>query len=112
MLHEAAPPRKRNRNRGGSAFSPGLLAGSHNDLLLQMGGLISVGLLASFRRSTRPYTAGLPLHGRVFDAIRDRHSEQARENMAQLLTGTRQFLERELAGPVYEMAEEAGTAAR
>jgi len=32
--------------------------------------------------------------------------------MAQLLSGTREFLERELAGPVLEMAEEAGTAAR
>ncbi|MGH8863617.1 MAG: hypothetical protein ACREVZ_03065 [Burkholderiales bacterium] len=77
-----------------------------------MGGLISVGLLASFRISTRPYDSGLPLHGRVFDAIRDRHPEQARENMAQLLTGTREFLERELAGPVHKMAEEVGTAAR
>lgn len=112
MLNQAAPPRKRNRKRGGSAFSTGLLAGSHNDLQLQMGGLISVGLLASFRISTRPYDSGLPLHGRVFDAIRDRHPEQARENMAQLLTGTREFLERELAGPVHEMAEEVGTAAR
>jgi DNA-binding FadR family transcriptional regulator len=48
----------------------------------------------------------------VFDAILDRHPEQARENMAQLLTGTREFLKRELAGPVHKMAEEAGTAAR
>jgi DNA-binding FadR family transcriptional regulator len=112
MLYQAAPPRKCNRDRDGPAFSPGLLAGGHNDLQLQMGALISVGLLASFRISTRPYDAGLPLHGRVFDAIRDRHPEQARENMAQLLTGTGEFLERELAGPVREMAEEAGTAAR
>ena len=80
--------------------------------LLQMGGLISVGLRASFRISTRSYDAGVQLHGRAFEAIRDRHPEQARENMAQLLTGTGEFLERELAGPVREMAEEAGTAAR
>jgi len=77
-----------------------------------MGGLISVGLLASFRISARSYDAGLPLHGRVFDAIRDRHAEQARENMAQLLSSTREILERELAGPVHGRAEEAGTAAR
>jgi DNA-binding FadR family transcriptional regulator len=77
-----------------------------------MGGLISVGLRASFRISTRSYDAGLPLHRRVLDAIRDRHPERARENMAQLLTGTREFLERELAGPVQDGAEEAGTAAR
>lgn len=93
-------------------FHRAILAGSHNDLLLQMGGLISVGLLASFRISTRSYDAGLPLHKRVLGAIRDRHPEQARENMAQLLTGTREFLERELAGPVHEGVEEARTAAR
>jgi hypothetical protein len=48
----------------------------------------------------------------VLDAIRDRHPEQARENMAQLLAGTREFLERELAGPVHDGAEETRTAAR
>jgi DNA-binding FadR family transcriptional regulator len=93
-------------------FHWAILVGSHNDLLLQMGGLISVGLRASFRISTRSYDVGLPLHRRVLDAIRDRHPEQARENMAQLLTGTREFLDRELAGPVQDGAEEAGTAVR
>jgi len=92
-------------------FYRAILAGSHNDLLLQMGGLISVWLRASFRISTRSYDAGLPLHGRVFEAICDRHPELARENMAQLLSSKREFLERELAGPVHDRAEEAGTAA-
>lgn len=81
-------------------------------LLLQMGGLISVGLRASFRISTRSYDAGLALHGRVFEAIHDRHPELARETMAQLLSSTREFLERELAGPVHVAAEEPRTAAR
>ena len=89
-----------------------ILAGSHNDLLLQMGGLISVGLRAGFRISTRSNDAGLPLHGRVFDAIRDRHPEQARETMAQLLSSTREFLERELAGSVHDGAKEPRKAAR
>ena len=93
-------------------FHRAILAGSHNDLLLQMGGLISVGLLASFRISSRSYDAGLPLHKRVLDAIRDRHPEQARENMAVLLTSTREFLERELAGPVHDRVDETRPAAR
>lgn len=93
-------------------FHRAILAGSHNDLLLQMGGLISVGLLASFRISSRSYDAGLPLHKRVLDAIRDRHAEQARENMAVLLSSTREFLERELAGPGHDGVKEARTAAR
>jgi DNA-binding FadR family transcriptional regulator len=63
-------------------FHRAILAGSHNDPLLQTGGLISVGLLESFRISTRSYDVGLPLHRRVLGAIRDRHAEQARENMA------------------------------
>ena len=87
-------------------------AGSHNDMLLRMGGLISVGLRARFRVSTQSYDAGLPLHGRVFDAIRDRHAEQARENMAQLLSSTREFPGHELVGPVHDGAEEPRTAAR
>ena len=93
-------------------FHRAILAGGHNDLLLQMGGLISVGLLASFRISSRSYDAGLPLHKRVLDAIRDRHPEQARENMAVLLTSTREFLERELAGPVHDRVDETRPAAR
>ena len=80
--------------------------------LLQMGGLISVGLRASFRISTRSYDAGVQLHGRAFEAIRDRHPELARETMAPLLSSTREFLERELAGPVHDAAEEPRTAAR
>lgn len=81
-------------------------------LLLQMGGLISVGLRASFRISTRSYDAGVPWPVPVFEAIRDRHPEPARETMAPLLSSTREFLERELAGPVHDGAEEPRTAAR
>jgi DNA-binding FadR family transcriptional regulator len=52
------------------------------------------------------------LHKRVLDAIRDRHPEQARENMAVLLSSTREFLERELAGPVHDRVDETRPAAR
>lgn len=76
------------------------------------GGLISVGLLASFRISAWSYDAGLPLRERVLEAIRDRHPELARENMAVLLSSTREFLERELAGSVPDRVAEARTAAR
>ena len=93
-------------------FHRAILAGSRNDLLLQMGGLISVGLLASFRISRRSYDAGLPLHKRVFEAIRNRHPEPARENMAVLLSSTREFLERELAGLGHDSADEVPAAAR
>lgn len=48
----------------------------------------------------------------AIEAIRDRHPEQARENMAQLLSSTRAFLERELAGPVHDGVEKPRTAAR
>jgi len=40
----------------------------------------------------------------VFDAFRDRYPERARENMAQLLKGTRELLERELAGRMRDVA--------
>lgn len=48
----------------------------------------------------------MQLHKRVLDAIRDHHPELARENMAVLLSSTREFLERELAGPVHDRVDE------
>ena len=78
-------------------FHRAILAASGNDLLLQMGGLIGVGLRVSFRITSEPFTVFLPLHARVLDEIRARRTTRARVAMAQLLSETRDFLERELA---------------
>jgi GntR family transcriptional regulator, galactonate operon transcriptional repressor len=78
-------------------FHRAILAAGHNDLLLQMGALISAGLLVSFRISSESFDAVLPQHGRVLDAIRRRNAEVARAEMDRLITETRDFLERELA---------------
>jgi DNA-binding FadR family transcriptional regulator len=79
-------------------FHRAILACAHNDLLGQMGGVIGVGLLVSFRISSGSYTVALGQHGAVLDAIRHRRPEQARQAMEALLSGTQAFLERELAG--------------
>jgi DNA-binding FadR family transcriptional regulator len=78
-------------------FHRALLAAGHNDLLLQMGMLISAGLLVSFRISTRTFAEMLLHHGRVLDAIRSRNAGAARDAMERLLRDTRDFLERQLA---------------
>ncbi len=78
-------------------FHRGILAAGHNDLLVQMGALISAGLLVSFRISSRSFDVVLPQHGRVLDAIRARDPRAARAAMEQLLGDTGDFLERELA---------------
>ena len=49
--HADGRPRKRGRHRRRPALSPAVLAGAHNELLVQMGGVIGVGLLISFRIS-------------------------------------------------------------
>ena len=56
--------------------------------------------------------AVMPLRKRVLEAIRNRHPELARENMAVLLSSTREFLERELAGAGHDRADEVRAAAR
>lgn len=78
-------------------FHRTILAASHNDLLLQMGAMIGVGLQMSFRISSRSYDVFMPLHRRAFEAIRDRRPDEARAVMAELLSGTLGFLEQELA---------------
>jgi GntR family galactonate operon transcriptional repressor len=81
-------------------FHRAILAAGHNDLLLQMGALISAGLLVSFRISSQSFDAVLPQHGRVLDAIRGRDAGAARTEMDRLITDTRDFLERQLADSV------------
>ena len=92
-------------------FHRAILAAAHNDLLSQMGGLIGVGLLISFRISSRSYPVSLPLHRELFEAIRDRRPAQAREVMERLLSGTREFLEQEMAGTAQEPSKSADRAA-
>jgi DNA-binding FadR family transcriptional regulator len=74
-------------------FHRGILMASHNDLLLQMGNLIGVGLLVSYRISTDSYTVFLSSHKAVLDAIAKRKPSLAEKAMLQLLAGTREYLE-------------------
>ena len=78
-------------------FHHAILAGAHNDLLLQMGNLIGVGLLVSYRLSSDSYTVFLPFHARIADAIIARDPKAARAAMASLLTETRKYLDARLA---------------
>jgi DNA-binding FadR family transcriptional regulator len=75
-------------------FHQSILAAGHNALLLQMGSLIGVGLLVSYRISKEPFNVFLPRHKDVLLAIQARQPDVARKAMDALLTGTRDFLER------------------
>lgn len=75
------------------AFHRAILSAAHNDLLLQMGNLIGVGLLTSYRISSEPYAAMLARHEDVYEAIRDRDPTRARQTMELLLRGTQEFLD-------------------
>lgn len=77
-------------------FHRAILAATHNDLVLQMGGLIGVGLFVSFRIASQSYTVFLSQHRPVLDAIVARDPRAARGAMLSLLTQTRTFLENEL----------------
>ena len=92
-------------------FHRAILAAGHNDLLLQMGALISAGLLVSFRISSRSFDAVLPQHGRVLDAISRRIADVARAEMDRLITDTRDFLERHLADSIKREEPVARTSA-
>jgi GntR family transcriptional regulator, galactonate operon transcriptional repressor len=74
-------------------FHRSILAAGRNALLLQMGSLIGVGLLVSYRISKDPFTVFLSKHKDVLNAIKARKSEAARKAMSTLLTGTREFLD-------------------
>ena len=73
------------------AFHRAILAAAHNPLLLQMGNLIGIGLLTSYRISNEPYTAMLETHAGIYEAIRDRDPQQAQQKMHLLLQSTRSF---------------------
>jgi DNA-binding FadR family transcriptional regulator len=77
-------------------FHRAILSAAGNDLLLQMGNLIGVGLLVSYRISTEPYTVFLARHEDVLRAIRARRPEAARKTMDRLLSDTRAYLDTRL----------------
>lgn len=79
-------------------FHRSILQAAHNALILQMGGLLSVGLLVSFGISSRSFDAFLPQHRQVLDAIASRDPKLARATMDHLLAATYSYLKRELAG--------------
>jgi GntR family transcriptional regulator, galactonate operon transcriptional repressor len=78
------------------AFHRSILNAAHNALLQQMGSLIGVGLLVSYRNSIDPYEVFLGNHRDVLASIRSRKPEAARKAMDALLTGTRDYLEEHL----------------
>jgi DNA-binding FadR family transcriptional regulator len=73
-------------------FHRGILAAGRNPLLLQMGNLIGVGLLISYRFSRESFVIFLPMHKRVMDAIKDGDADAAKLAMQRLLTETRDYL--------------------
>jgi len=79
-------------------FHRAILAAAHNDLLLQMGKLIGVGLLVSYRLSPDQYTLFVGRHRDVLDAIRRRRPGAARAGMERLLGETRGYLDGHLDG--------------
>jgi GntR family galactonate operon transcriptional repressor len=74
-------------------FHRAILSAAHNDLLLQMGKLIGVGLLVSYRLSMDQYTLFVSRHLDVLEAIRKRRPETARKMMVRLLGETRGYLD-------------------
>ncbi|MBN9022510.1 MAG: FadR family transcriptional regulator [Rhizobiales bacterium] len=82
-------------------FHRAILAAAHNDLLLQMGKVIGVGLLVSYRLSLDQYTLFVGRHEEVLVAIRRRRPQAARKMMERLLAETRGYLDTRIAdGPV------------
>ena len=76
------------------SFHRAILSAGRNALLLQMGNLIAVGLLVSYRLSKDPFTVFLGRHRQVLVAIRNHRRAAARTAMDRLLVQTRDFLER------------------
>ena len=79
-------------------FHRSILNASHNELIMQMGALISVGLMISFRISSSSFGVFVLHHKRVMEAIRAHDPALARTQMQKLLGETHEFLERKLAG--------------
>lgn len=80
-------------------FHRAVLAGAHNHLLLQMGNLIGVGLTVSYRLSSDSFNVFLPRHKDVLDAVAAHRPSAAHDAMAQLLSDTRTYLDKQLSRP-------------
>lgn len=93
---EAAEPTAEAAIAADLGFHQSILAACHNELLLPTGRLIGLGLLTSFRTSTRSYGVSLPFHRPVYEAIRDHDAARARAAMLELLSRTLTFIESEL----------------
>lgn len=78
------------------AFHRSILAAGHNALLLQVGNMIGVGLLVTYRMSTESFAVFLRRHRAVLSAIRRRRPRHAHGAMDRLLVETRDFLETHL----------------
>ena len=81
-----------NRQSFDLRFHRGILAAGRNPLLLQMGNLISVGLLISHRFSRESFAIFLPMHRKVMDEIKAGACDQARQAMHRLLVDTRYYM--------------------
>lgn len=73
-------------------FHRAILVASHNDLLLQMGSLVAVGLGMSFEISTEPYAMSMPLHRPVYEAIAAHQPTEAHTTMQVLLDQTFDYI--------------------
>lgn len=93
---EQADPTSQAAIEADVAFHRAILTACHSDLLLQLGTLIGIGLVTSFRISTRFYPVSLPHHRPVLNAIRNRRPADARAALQTLLTETFGDIEREL----------------
>lgn len=72
-------------------FHRAVLAGAHNELLLQMATVIGVGLRVSYRMSSETFLIFLPRHKTVLDAIAARQPKVAHDAMAKLLSETQRY---------------------
>jgi DNA-binding FadR family transcriptional regulator len=78
-------------------FHRSILAAAHNRLLYQMGSLIGVGLLVSYRIAGEDFFGKfLAKHKDVLTEIKKRKPAAARKAMTDLLTNTRDFLKSEV----------------
>lgn len=87
-----ASPAERSRVEADLRFHHAILAASHNNLLLQMGNLIAVGLDIAHRTSPQSFVLFLPLHEAVHDAIARRDGGAAAMAMQHLLSASHEFM--------------------
>ena len=108
---EQADPTSDSAIEADVAFHRGILTASHSELLGQLGMLIGVGLLISFRISTRFYPASLPHHRPVLEAIRRHQPNKAKAAMQTLLSETFRDIERKLTESSGTIRKQKPTAA-